>query len=253
MIVAEIYKQDDGKIIGFSVDGHSNQAKHGYDIYCSAASMISSSVFLCLRDFLKRDFEWDAAHGRLMVKLKDEPDDLTEAVFQTMLIGLKLLEEDAPKIFKIEMIEPDKAAEAILQNKGNDTDQSREENLPKLNVRKVKIRANIYRNEAGKISGFSIEEHDTKSIKEFKIYRAAVWALVSGTFACIRNYLKCDMNFGKTPRRLKMQLKNSPDEITEAVLQTMLIGLIEVQKKIPQVIKVNENFPAEVKINDFPI
>ena len=253
MIVAEIYKQDDGKIIGFSVDGHSNQDKHGYDIYCAATSMISSSVFLCLRDFLKRDFEWDAAHGRLMVKLRTTPDELTEAVFQTMLIGLKLLEENAPKIFKIEMIEPDKASETNLQKKGNDMNQSREENLPKLNVRKVKIRANVYRNEEGKISGFSIEEHDTKSIKEFKIYSAAVWALVRGTFACIKNYLKCDMNFGKTPRRLKMHLKNSPDEITEAVLQTMLIGLIEVQKKIPQVIKVNENFPAEVKPNDFPI
>ena len=101
MIVAEIYKQSDGKIIGFSVDGHSNQAKHGYDIYCSAASMISSSVFLCLRNFLKRDFEWDAAHGRLMVKLKDEPDDLTEVAFQTFIIGMKEVEKQVPQIVKV--------------------------------------------------------------------------------------------------------------------------------------------------------
>lgn len=102
MIVAEIYKRDNGKIFGFSMDGHSNSAKHGYDIYCAAASMISSSVFLCLRDFLKRDFEWDAAHGRLMVKLKDEPDDTTEAVFQTLLIGMREVEKQAPKIVKVE-------------------------------------------------------------------------------------------------------------------------------------------------------
>ena len=101
MIVAEIYKQSDGKIIGFSVDGHSNQAKHGYDIYCSATSMISSSVFLCLRNFLKRDFEWDAAHGRLMVKLKDEPDDLTEVAFQTFIIGMKEVEKQVPQIVKV--------------------------------------------------------------------------------------------------------------------------------------------------------
>lgn len=102
MIVAEIYKQGDGKIIGFSLDGHSNTAKHGYDIYCAAASMISSSVFVCLRDYLKRDFDWDATHGRLMVKLKDKPDELTEVAFQTLLIGMREVEKQVPKIVKVE-------------------------------------------------------------------------------------------------------------------------------------------------------
>ena len=102
MIVAEIYKQADGKIIGFSVDGHANTAKRGFDIYCAGASMMSQSTFLCLRDHLKRDFTWDAAHGRLMVRLKDAPDDLTEATFQTMLIGMKELEKLAPQIVKVE-------------------------------------------------------------------------------------------------------------------------------------------------------
>ena len=102
MIVAEIYKQADGKIIGFSVDGHANTAKRGFDIYCAGASMMSQSTFLCLRDHLKREFTWDAAHGRLMVRLKDAPDDLTEATFQTMLIGMKELEKLAPQIVKVE-------------------------------------------------------------------------------------------------------------------------------------------------------
>ncbi|MBQ4404753.1 MAG: ribosomal-processing cysteine protease Prp [Selenomonadaceae bacterium] len=101
MIVAEIYKHSDGKIIGFSLDGHSNQGKHGHDIYCAAASMISSSVFVCLRDYLKRDFEWDAAHGRLMVKLNDAPDDLTEVAFQTFLIGMREVEKQVPQIVKV--------------------------------------------------------------------------------------------------------------------------------------------------------
>ena len=101
MIRAEIYKQEDGKIIGFSVDGHSNQAKRGHDIYCSAASMISSSAFLCLRDYLKRDMDGEAAHGKLMIKLKEPPDDLTEAVFQTLLIGMREVEKQVPQIVKV--------------------------------------------------------------------------------------------------------------------------------------------------------
>ena len=102
MIVAEIYKQGDGKIIGFSVDGHANTAKRGFDIYCAGASMMSQSTFLCIRDHLKREFDWDAAHGRLMLRLKDSPDDLTEVAFQTMLIGMKELEKLAPQIVKVE-------------------------------------------------------------------------------------------------------------------------------------------------------
>ena len=102
MIVAQIFKRDDGKIIGFSLDGHSNQAKHGQDIYCAAASMMSSSTFLCLRDHLKRDMDGDAAHGRLSMKLKDEPDDLTEVAFQTLLIGMREVEKQVPQIVKVE-------------------------------------------------------------------------------------------------------------------------------------------------------
>ena len=102
MIVAEIYKQGDGKIIGFSVDGHANTAKRGFDIYCAGASMMSQSTFLCMRDFLKRDFTADFAHGRLMMRLKTPPDDLTEVAFQTMLIGMKELEKLAPQIVKVE-------------------------------------------------------------------------------------------------------------------------------------------------------
>ena len=101
MIVAEIYKQGDGKIIGFSVDGHANTAKRGFDIYCAGASMMSQSTFLCVRDHLKREFDWDAQHGRLMMRLKTPPDDLTEVAFQTMLIGMKELQKLAPKIVKV--------------------------------------------------------------------------------------------------------------------------------------------------------
>ena len=101
MIVTEIYKQSDGKIIGFSVDGHANTAKHGHDIYCAAASMISSSTLLCLRDYLKRDLSGEAKHGLLKVMLEDAPDDLTEVAFQTLLIGMREVEKQVPKIVKV--------------------------------------------------------------------------------------------------------------------------------------------------------
>ena len=101
MIVAEIYKQGDGKIIGFSVEGHANTAERGFDIYCAAASMMSQSTFLCLRDHLKRDMDGEAAHGLLKIILKAPPDDLTEVAFRTMLIGMREVEKLAPQIVKV--------------------------------------------------------------------------------------------------------------------------------------------------------
>ncbi len=100
MIVAEIYTQD-GKISGFSIDGHANTAPHGQDIYCAGVSTLSQSAYLCIRDFLKREFDGDSGSGLLVLKLKDPPDDLTEAVFQTMLIGLREIENLAPQALKV--------------------------------------------------------------------------------------------------------------------------------------------------------
>jgi len=103
MIVAEFYKQADGKIIGFSVDGHANFGGKGFDIYCAATSMMSQSTYLCIRDHLKREFIWDADSGRLMMRLNAPPDDLTEVSFQTMLIGMKELEKLNPKLVKVKV------------------------------------------------------------------------------------------------------------------------------------------------------
>ena len=101
MIKAEIFTQADGKMIGFSINGHANTAPRGYDIYCAGVSSLSQSAFLCVRDYLKRDFDADFSGGRLFMKLKGSADDLTEAVFQTMLIGLLEIEKIAPQIVKV--------------------------------------------------------------------------------------------------------------------------------------------------------
>jgi len=104
MIRAKIYTQDDGKMTGFAIDGHANVAPAGYDIYCAGVSALSQSAFLCIKDYLKRDIEADFAHGKLEMQLKTPADELTEAVFQTMLIGLREIENIAPKIVKVKFV-----------------------------------------------------------------------------------------------------------------------------------------------------
>ncbi len=105
MIVAEIYTQSDGKICGFSIDGHANTAPRGQDIYCAGVSTLSQSAYICIQKYLKREIEGDAASGRLMLKLKTPADEITEAVFQTMLIGLREIEKLVPQAMKVTILE----------------------------------------------------------------------------------------------------------------------------------------------------
>ena len=100
MIKAEIFTSR-GKIIGFSISGHSEAAPRGKDIYCAGVSALSDSAFLCIANHLKRDVEGGAAEGKSWLKLKTPPDELTEAVFQTLLIGLREIEKLVPKFLKV--------------------------------------------------------------------------------------------------------------------------------------------------------
>lgn len=240
MIVAEIYTQSDGKIVAFMLSGHSNTSAPGYDVYCAEVSVLSQSALICIRQFLNRDVVVENhEHGGLGLELKDTPDALTEAVLQTMLIGLKSVKEKAPHVINIEMIELDKAAEENLQTRINSMTQSRGGALPEFSVEDFKIRADIYQNGDGKITGFSVEENDSEMVAELKIYCAGIWALVNSAFLCVKDFLKRDLNFAADTGKLAINLKNPPDEITEAAFQTMFIGLCEIEKLAPQAVKVS--------------
>lgn len=241
MIIAEIYTQTDGKIVAFVLRGHSVSRKPvpGYNLRCAEASALSQSAYLGIRSYLKRDVAAENfEHGGLGVELKDAPDELTEAVLQTLLIGLKAVEKTSPRSLKVAIIELNDLTKANLQRKITGMTQSPGKDLPKVKVDKVRIRAEIYRDEHG-IIGFSVEEGKTKA-DEFKIYSAGIWSLVKAAFSGIKDYLKREVEFEKNSRRIKLKLKTSPDAVTEAVFQTMIIGLREIEKKLPQVINVEE-------------
>ena len=246
MIVADIYTQSDGKIVGFVLRGHSDSAGgHGYNIRCAEASMLSQSAYLGIRGYLNRDaVAENHEHGGLGVELKNAPDELTEAVFQTMLIGLKSVRKVAPKSVKIKMIAIDKSTEANLQSQLERMNPSPSRPLPKLPVENVRIRAEIYHGDDGNINGFSVEERGGKSVNELQIYCASIWILVKAAFSCVKDHLKRDVTFERDANRLTMRLTTAPDAVTEAVFQTMLIGLRQVEKLAPKIINVKENFPG---------
>jgi len=88
MINIEIVRNSDQAMVGFSVSGHANTAPHGQDIVCAGISALTQTAVLGLDRQLKKKIHIKIASGNLKMNLLDKPDALTNAVLETMLIGL---------------------------------------------------------------------------------------------------------------------------------------------------------------------
>ena len=88
MIKIEIVRNADQAMVGFSVTGHANTAPHGQDIVCAGISALTQTAVLGLDRQLKKKVHVKIASGNLQMDLLDKPDTLTDAVLETMLIGL---------------------------------------------------------------------------------------------------------------------------------------------------------------------
>ena len=241
MIKAEIYTQPDGKVTAFLISGHSSSGGPGYDVYCAEISTLSYAARICIKQHLNRDISLENfEHGGLGIELENAPDELTEAVFQTMLIGMRHVEQNAPQVLKIEFIEMDTSTEDDLQNQIKNMSQSSGNPLPKFEVPQVKIRADIYKS-GGKISGFTVEENKNFDMDELKIYCAGIWSLARSAFLCTKDYLKRAIDFESVEGCLKLKLKTPPDDLTEAVFQMMLLGMREIENLKPSALKIVVN------------
>ena len=90
------YNRDD-KISGYRVSGHSGTEIRGKDIVCAGVSSLAQSALLGIGKHLHRDIDFHIdPSGDLRLSLKDEPDDLTEAILQTMRLGLIEIERISP-------------------------------------------------------------------------------------------------------------------------------------------------------------
>ena len=101
MIRVKIERDPSGKIRGFAAKGHANAGPGGQDIVCAAVSVLTDSVFLGLDRHLRRQLEWRADNGDISVRLQDEPDELTEAILATLVLGLSEIQKIYPDKVRI--------------------------------------------------------------------------------------------------------------------------------------------------------
>jgi uncharacterized protein YsxB (DUF464 family) len=101
MIRVRIERDSMGRILGFEANGHAGAGSRGNDIVCAAVSVLTDSVFLGLDKHLHRAMEWSAERGDISVRLKEAPDDLTEAILTTLVLGLTEIQKIYPDRLRI--------------------------------------------------------------------------------------------------------------------------------------------------------
>lgn len=101
MVRIDIFRDAAGIIAGFAVNGHADTAPHGQDIVCAGVAALTQTAVLGLERHLGRDFDLDIGPGKLIFKLKGDPDILTSAILETMLLGLTEIANQSPHSVRI--------------------------------------------------------------------------------------------------------------------------------------------------------
>lgn len=91
----------DGRVSGFSIKGHSGTADYGHDLVCASVSALAQTAIVGVEEYLHREVKYERASGKLNMTLKDTPDDLTETIFQTMLLGFQKIKNGNPEAIEI--------------------------------------------------------------------------------------------------------------------------------------------------------
>jgi len=101
MIKVDIYRNAAGSIYRYVVTGHANTAPYGQDIVCAGVSALTQTAVLGLKQQLGREFSLTVKSGKIDVELQDPPDEMTAAILETMLLGLKEIAKINPDSVRI--------------------------------------------------------------------------------------------------------------------------------------------------------
>ena len=100
MITIEIFYSAN-YVTRMRVTGHALAAPHGQDIICAGVSALTQSAVLGLQCHLERELSLQVMPGELDCALAKKPDSLSEAIWQTMLLGINEIAKINPKSVRI--------------------------------------------------------------------------------------------------------------------------------------------------------
>lgn len=103
------------------------------------------------------------------------------------------------------------------------------------------IKAEIFRNPAGLVEEVRISGHDGSRPHGESLICAAVSALTQTALLGVARHLKRGVDYQVESGYLSFKLQQKPDELTSAVLETMLLGLEEIRNIYPDEIMIKDS------------
>ncbi len=108
MITAGSLTENDGYLLGFTVQGHSEQGEAGTDVLCAA---VSSAVYLVINtvtDVLHvTPLALRADEGDVLFRVEGRDRDCCQTVFQGLKLHLSNLEEQYPGDLRVSYVNVD--------------------------------------------------------------------------------------------------------------------------------------------------
>ncbi len=99
MTTITIYNDKSGKHKGFDIRGHAGYAWQGRDIVCAAISMLASNTINSIEKYTDLNIKYDSDERRTRIRfvIKDRPNDESELLMNSMILGLSELEKNYKK------------------------------------------------------------------------------------------------------------------------------------------------------------
>ncbi len=99
---------NDGYLVGFTVQGHSEMGDLGEDILCAA---VSSAVYLTVNTVTDvyhiAPLALRAAEGDVFLRIEEKDRDVCQAAFQGLKLHLSNLEEQYPENLRVSYVNVD--------------------------------------------------------------------------------------------------------------------------------------------------
>lgn len=102
------------------------------------------------------------------------------------------------------------------------------------------ITVSIFRDSGQHIVEFHVKGHSGSAKRGKDIICAGVSALTQSALLGLMRYLRRDLSWQADEGLLSMELRDQPDSQTSAVLETMLLGLMEIAKIEPDYLRIVE-------------
>ena len=102
MILIDVQRNSSQTITGFTVSGHAAAGIRGQDIVCAGVSALTQAAVMGVERHLGREIHLQQTEEcQLAVELVTPADELTEAIFMTMILGLREIAQIYPKNVRI--------------------------------------------------------------------------------------------------------------------------------------------------------